>query len=180
MTDQVHLSTRLLVKTAARLHTIILKEIGNGIRISGSDSVVELLEPFTRDVFGGDSWFRRLFRCLFDRGVCQFAGPEILLEDGGHCSESFRECQVGRRVDGGGESARPSGELEIRGNPEARRSLAPSKLGTRKVSFIVSPLHPHSDMTFLQRTQKCVLTVSIGKDYICSPSAVPKRRVLGI
>jgi hypothetical protein len=101
MTDQAHLSTKLRVKTAMRLHTIIVKEIGNGIGITGSDSMVELLEPFTRDIFGGDSWFRRRFRRLVDRRIGQFAGTEVLLEDGGHyCGVFDRKRRVGRRVRG--------------------------------------------------------------------------------
>jgi hypothetical protein len=101
MRGQVHLSTKLLVKTALRLHTIILKEAGNSVCITGSDSKVELLEPFTRDVFGRDSGLRRCFRRLVDRGVGQFTGPEVLLEDGSHYYEVVdRERRAGRRDSG--------------------------------------------------------------------------------
>jgi hypothetical protein len=85
MIAQGHPSTKLLVKNVIRLCTIFLKETGDGVRVTGSDGVVKLLKPFTRDVFGGDSCLRRFPRRLVDRGVGQFGAPEVLLEDGDHC-----------------------------------------------------------------------------------------------
>jgi len=82
-----YLSTKLIIRTILKLlDTIFSEEIGHSIRVSGPDGVIELFEPFARNVLGGKSRLRGRSCGLVDGRIGQFEGPQVLLEDGSHCT----------------------------------------------------------------------------------------------